>query len=267
MAIADGPTEVHKITLARQLLKGYKPRRGAVAVGRTCPPCGNGPRRASRRCSSTRSRTTERDRAARLGSMVFDPGRNLSRREALAAFGAAGLAIVVAGCSGGSSSDSASTRDQRSAGTRPGTTAVGSTGSKNQNAPGTTCTLAPEVTQGPFYRTDHPNTSNLVQDRPGRPLAVPTLTVVDTKCTLVTGAKVDVWHCDAAGVYGGIGNGTGGGGGPGGGGPGGGDFGAALARHAGHLAAGVPDDRRRRLRALRERSIPAGIPALPCTST
>jgi acyl-CoA dehydrogenase len=25
MAIADGPTEVHKITLATQLLKGYKP--------------------------------------------------------------------------------------------------------------------------------------------------------------------------------------------------------------------------------------------------
>ena len=49
-----------------------------------------------------------------------------------------------------------------------------------------------------------------------------TLTVVDTKCATVANAKVDVWHCDATGVYGGIGNGPGGGGGPGGS-----DFGAA----------------------------------------
>jgi protocatechuate 3,4-dioxygenase beta subunit len=149
----------------------------------------------------------------------FDPRASLTRREALAAMGTLGLA-VVAGCSSGSSSDSAS-RDRRSTNTRPGTTAAGSTGSAAPAAPaaGTTCTLAPEVTQGPFYLTDHPNTSNLVQDRPGRTLAL-TLTVVDTKCAAVAGAKVDVWHCDATGVYGGIGNGTGGG-------PGGGDFGAA----------------------------------------
>jgi acyl-CoA dehydrogenase len=28
LAIADGPTEVHKVTLATQLLKGYKPADG-----------------------------------------------------------------------------------------------------------------------------------------------------------------------------------------------------------------------------------------------
>jgi acyl-CoA dehydrogenase len=28
MAVADGPTEVHKITIARQMLKGYKPHEG-----------------------------------------------------------------------------------------------------------------------------------------------------------------------------------------------------------------------------------------------
>jgi protocatechuate 3,4-dioxygenase beta subunit len=138
-----------------------------------------------------------------------------SRREALAALGGLGLALV-AGCSG-SSSDSAS-QPRR---TRP--TASSTTGAAAGGPAGTTCTLAPEVTQGPFYLTDHPNTSNLVQDRPGRPLAL-TLTVVDTRCAPVRDAKVDVWHCDAAGVYGGIGSNAGGGAG---GGPGGGDFGAA----------------------------------------
>jgi acyl-CoA dehydrogenase len=33
MAIADGPTEVHKITLARQLLKGYQPVEGLWPSG------------------------------------------------------------------------------------------------------------------------------------------------------------------------------------------------------------------------------------------
>jgi acyl-CoA dehydrogenase len=33
MAIADGPTEVHKITVARQLLKGYEPVEGLWPSG------------------------------------------------------------------------------------------------------------------------------------------------------------------------------------------------------------------------------------------
>jgi protocatechuate 3,4-dioxygenase beta subunit len=146
-----------------------------------------------------------------------DPHRDpiFTRREALAALGALGL-TVVAGCSG-SSSDSASRPRRSSPSSAPTTTTTA-------GPPGTTtCTLAPEVTQGPFYLTDHPDTANLVQDRPGRPLAL-TLTVVDTRCTTLRDAKVDVWHCDATGVYGGIGTGTGGG--PGGG-QGVGDFGAA----------------------------------------
>jgi protocatechuate 3,4-dioxygenase beta subunit len=151
--------------------------------------------------------------------------RLFTRREALGALGALGV-LVVAGCS----SDSSSSAAKKPSGTRPAAAATSTT----TRAPGSTtsCTLAPEVTQGPFYLTDHPNTANLVQDRPGVPLAL-TLTVVDTKCAPVANAKVDVWHCDAAGVYGGVGNPSSGGGPPGGGpgggggGGGGGDFGAA----------------------------------------
>ena len=33
MASVDGPTEVHKVTAAKEVLKGYKPARRAVAVG------------------------------------------------------------------------------------------------------------------------------------------------------------------------------------------------------------------------------------------
>jgi protocatechuate 3,4-dioxygenase beta subunit len=159
---------------------------------------------------------------------MADRRPTFTRREALAALGGLGLA-VVAGCSG-SSSDSAS-RSRRASTTSPAP-APATNGTAAGASEATTCVLAPEVTQGPFYLTDHPNTSNLVQDRPGRPLAL-TLTVVDTRCASVRDAKVDVWHCDAAGVYGGIGNSAGGGpgGGPGSGGPGGGgggaDFGAA----------------------------------------
>ena len=33
MGLADGPTEVHKVTLARQLLKDYKPAEGLFPSG------------------------------------------------------------------------------------------------------------------------------------------------------------------------------------------------------------------------------------------
>ena len=45
-----------------------------------------------------------------------------------------------------------------------------------------------------------------MQDRPGVPLEL-ALTVVDQSCQPIKGAKVDVWHCDAAGRYAGVGNG------------------------------------------------------------
>ncbi len=80
-------------------------------------------------------------------------------------------------------------------------------------AAGTTCVLRPEQTEGPFFvdgvlaradiRTD-PSDGSV---RPGTPLSL-TLSVsrlAGAGCTPYAGVLVDVWHCDAAGDYSGVG--------------------------------------------------------------
>jgi protocatechuate 3,4-dioxygenase beta subunit len=63
------------------------------------------------------------------------------------------------------------------------------------------CVLAPEQTEGPYYLDDHKVRRNITEGRPGAPLALH-LTVVDVStCKPIKGAAVDIWHCDAGGVY------------------------------------------------------------------
>jgi protocatechuate 3,4-dioxygenase beta subunit len=64
-----------------------------------------------------------------------------------------------------------------------------------------TCVLAPEQTEGPYYVDDAAVRRNVTEGRPGVPLAL-RLTVVDAStCKPVKGAAVEIWHCDAGGVY------------------------------------------------------------------
>ena len=62
------------------------------------------------------------------------------------------------------------------------------------------CLLTPEVTQGPYYLDERLVRSDIGEGRPGVPLAV-RLQVVDAACAPLADARVDVWHCDAQGVY------------------------------------------------------------------
>jgi protocatechuate 3,4-dioxygenase beta subunit len=122
-----------------------------------------------------------------------DP-RPRSRREALGLIGAFGV-VALAGCGS----------DRKTGSGAPSTTHAPAGGPTRSP---TSCVLTPELTQGPFFLTDHPNASNLVQDREGTPLTL-ALTVVGRSCAPVGGARVDIWHCDAAGEYAGV-NGAGG---------------------------------------------------------
>ena len=65
-----------------------------------------------------------------------------------------------------------------------------------------TCTLAPELTEGPFWEDERLNRSNVTGDRTGVPLTL-MLNVIraDDGCAVAEGAWVDIWHCDAAGNY------------------------------------------------------------------
>jgi protocatechuate 3,4-dioxygenase beta subunit len=63
------------------------------------------------------------------------------------------------------------------------------------------CVLTPEQEEGPFYIDLAQVRQDIVEDRPGVPLAL-ALTVVDSDtCEPIRDAAVDVWHCDAFGVY------------------------------------------------------------------
>lgn len=63
------------------------------------------------------------------------------------------------------------------------------------------CVLTPEQDEGPFYIDLTRVRRDIVEDRPGVPLAL-ALTVVDANtCEPIRDAAVDVWHCDALGVY------------------------------------------------------------------
>lgn len=67
------------------------------------------------------------------------------------------------------------------------------------------CAIIPEVTEGPYYFDPALERIDITEGRPGIPLRV-RLQVVDTDCTVLEGARVDLWHCDATGVYSGYPN-------------------------------------------------------------
>jgi protocatechuate 3,4-dioxygenase beta subunit len=69
------------------------------------------------------------------------------------------------------------------------------------------CVLTPEQTEGPYYLANEKLRRDITEGRPGTPLTL-RLRVVDAKtCKPIKGAAVDIWHCDAAGIYSGFGAG------------------------------------------------------------
>lgn len=72
----------------------------------------------------------------------------------------------------------------------------------------TACVLSPEVTEGPYWIDNHLTRRDITEGRPGLPLEL-VLTVQDaTTCTAIKGADVELWHCDAVGVYSGYESGS-----------------------------------------------------------
>ena len=94
-----------------------------------------------------------------------------------------------------------------------GLVAAGITGWKTERAEAGTggissgaisCVLAPEQTEGPYYLPHERVRRNITEGRPGTRLTL-RLTVLDAStCKPIKGAAVDIWHCDALGVYSGV---------------------------------------------------------------
>ncbi|SDR86275.1 Protocatechuate 3,4-dioxygenase beta subunit [Mucilaginibacter mallensis] len=74
------------------------------------------------------------------------------------------------------------------------------------------CTLTPTETEGPYpypggELTNPLDRSDIIETQTGIPLSL-TLTVVNTNssCAAVSGARVDIWHCNKDGYYSGYAN-------------------------------------------------------------
>jgi protocatechuate 3,4-dioxygenase beta subunit len=135
-------------------------------------------------------------------------GRILNRRDVLALIGAGGAATFLAGCApGGAASPGGS------AGTSASASAVATAAASAAIATALpACVVAPELTEGPYYvdvnleRSDiRTNTSD------NTPVEGATLTLDwivsqadGSACMPMEGVVVDVWHCDALGVYSGV---------------------------------------------------------------
>jgi len=109
----------------------------------------------------------------------------LTRRNSLLALG--GLAAAAAGWRAGE------------AGAGPAAVASGAV----------SCVLTPEMTEGPFYVPDEAVRRDITEGRPGTPLGLHLTVVSASTCRPIAGAKVDVWHADASGVYSGVQGNTG----------------------------------------------------------
>ncbi|MCC0038003.1 MAG: intradiol ring-cleavage dioxygenase [Brucellaceae bacterium] len=62
------------------------------------------------------------------------------------------------------------------------------------------CSIMPETTAGPFYFDPSLERSAIAEGRAGLPLRV-RLQIVDASCSPIPATRVDIWHCDAEGVY------------------------------------------------------------------
>jgi len=126
-------------------------------------------------------------------------GHIVSRREAIILLGLTG-ASIVSGCSRGESASVTTAQ------TTNGTGSVQAT-AVTQAAPG--CVVRPEETAGPYYVDEKLNRSDIRSDpsdgsvRDGAPFALTfnVSQIAKGGCAPLAGAIVDVWHCDALGVY------------------------------------------------------------------
>jgi Dioxygenase len=68
----------------------------------------------------------------------------------------------------------------------------------------TSCILQPDSTEGPYYISGELIRKNITNGEEGIPLHLD-IQIVDTaSCDPVSGIYLDIWHCNATGVYGGV---------------------------------------------------------------
>jgi protocatechuate 3,4-dioxygenase beta subunit len=138
---------------------------------------------------------------ATIGDDDAPVGRILTRREVLALIGTAS-AIACAPAALNAASPTATAATSAAA-----TSASAGTSVSAVAAP--SCIVRPALTEGPYFVDEKLNRSDIRSEpstgavKPGiqLTLAFNVSRVASSGCTALANAQVDVWHCDAAGVY------------------------------------------------------------------
>lgn len=132
----------------------------------------------------------------------------LNRRQALSALGTVSLASLLAACRTGEqtvTTADVTTTSGATATIQPQTTATSAKGSLidlfDQAA---SCSVSAELTEGPYYFDVDSIRSDIREDRDGTTLRLAVRVREGAACTPIANAVVDVWHCDATGLYSGF---------------------------------------------------------------
>ena len=63
------------------------------------------------------------------------------------------------------------------------------------------CVLTPELTEGPYYVDGEALRRDITEGKPGTALLLNLKVLNARTCKLIRDAMVEIWHCDAGGVY------------------------------------------------------------------
>ena len=130
-------------------------------------------------------------------------GQLLSRRDALKLLGL-GSAAFLAAC--------AAPEETSTLVPTPASTLASSTQVPVSTSTALDCVVRPEMTIGPYFVDGQLNRSDIRSEpsdnsvREGIPLTIGigVFDVASASCTPITNAQIDIWHCDAQGMYSGV---------------------------------------------------------------
>ncbi|MGW7048682.1 intradiol ring-cleavage dioxygenase [Streptomyces avermitilis] len=111
-----------------------------------------------------------------------------TRRSLIATLGGAALGVAALGLTGSADAQSTAAADRNTAAQPPA-------------GPAAACVLTPEQTEGPYYLDLETVRKDVTEGKAGVPLIL-RVTVIDTAtCAPLPNTAVDIWQCDALGIY------------------------------------------------------------------